>query len=104
MKKEEKASRVKKAAYPLSLILTAGLCAYVLVPGFKQLDRVHVQIDELRRTESEKRLYNEALKQEIGSMYTSEGIERAARRHLRLARPDEVIVVFESPQENKSAE
>lgn len=104
MKKEEKASGVKRAAYPLSLILTAGLCAYVLVPGFKQLDTVHVQIDELRRTEGEKRLYNEALKQEIASMYTSEGIERAARRHLRLARPDEVIVVFESPQQNKSAE
>jgi len=104
MKEEERPSSVKKAAYPLSLILTAGLCAYLLVPGFKQLDKVQAQIDELRGIESEKRLHNEALKEEIGSMYTSEGIERAARRHLRLAKPDEVIVVFESPQESKSAE
>lgn len=104
MKKKERQSRAKKAAYPLSLVLTVGVCAYVLVPGFKELEKVRDRIVELRRVAQEKNSYNQALREDIKSMHTSEGIERAARRHLRLAKPDEVIVVFHSPENGDSAE
>jgi cell division protein FtsB len=103
-KKEKKPSRLKKVAYSLSLALVFGMCAYVLLPGFSRLEKVRTQIAELRRTYDEKQLHNETLKVEIESMYTSEGIERAARQHLRLAKPDEVVVVFVPSGDRSSAE
>jgi len=103
-KKKEKPSRVKKAIYPLSLVLMAGVCVYVLLPGFKELEGVRAQIAELRQIACEKSLDNEALRKEIESMDTAEGIERAARRHLRLARPGELLIIFETPENETSTE
>ncbi len=103
-KKEEKPNRARKAVYPLSLILLLGVSAYVLAPGFQELDQVRAQVKELRRKEGERKSHNEALRKEIESMHTSEGIEWAARRYLRLAKPDEVVIVFRSPEDNKAEE
>jgi cell division protein FtsB len=103
-KKKENRGRLKKAVYPLSLVFVVGACAYVLLPGFRELDGVRATLRRLNRLEREKKQHNEALKQEIASMHTSDGIERAARQYLRLAKPDEVIVVFRSSEEEKPTE
>jgi len=103
-KKEKRPSRLRKAIYPLTVILVVGVCAYTLLPGFEELEKVHARIGRLRQISREKESRNEALKNEIASMHTSEGIELAARRHLRLARPDEVIVIFQSPEEGNATE
>jgi cell division protein FtsB len=103
-KKKERRSRLRKVSYPVSVALVMGACAYILLPGFRDLERVRQDAARLRRLEGVRESRNQALKREIASMKTSEGIERAARRHLRLAKPDEVIVVFQSPGEEVSTE
>jgi cell division protein FtsB len=99
-----KPNRLKKSVYPLSLALVTATCVYVLLPGFKELEGVRAQIADLRRVAREKSLGNESLKKEIESMDTPEGVERAARQHLRLAGPGELLIVFETPENAVSAE
>lgn len=103
-KKQKKRSKLRKFYCPGSLIVVTGACVYLLVPGFRELQSVRARMAKLEHVQRERKAGNEALKKEIASMKTSEGIERAARRHLRLARPDEVIVRFQPPEEGKSRE
>jgi len=103
-KGKKKRSRLRKFFYPASLIAVGGMCLYVLVPGFRELESVRARKAELERVQQEKKSANEALKERIAKMNTSEGIEQAARKHLQLAEPDEVIVSFESPEEEKPTE
>lgn len=103
-KKKDKPNRLKKAVYPLSVILVSGACVYVLLPGFKELEGVRAQIAELRQVAEEKNLDNEALRKDIESMDTAEGIERAARHYLRLARPGELLIIFQPPGNETSTE
>ncbi len=103
-KKQEKPNRLKRAVYPMSLALVTGLSVYVLLPGFRDLEGVRAQIAELRRSAREESLSNEALRKEIESMDTAEGVERAARQHLRLARPGEMLIIFETPKGTVSVE
>ncbi len=103
-KETEKRGRLRRFFYPGSVIAVTGVCAYVLVPGFREVESVRARLAELERVRVEKRSSNEVLKKEIAGMQTAEGIELAARRHLRLAKPEEVIVVFESPREETSTE
>jgi cell division protein FtsB len=103
-REKEKRSRLRKVFYPAMVMAVAGVCAYILVPGFRELESVRSRVAELERVLLSSKSRNEALRREIASMDTPEGIERAARRHLRLAKPDEVIVRFESPEKAETAE
>ena len=103
-KGKKKPSRLRKFLYPVSLIAVVGVCAYVLVPGFRELESVRSRKAELEGVQQEKKSANQALKREIARMNTSEGIEEAARKYLQLAKPDEVVVSFESPEEGKPTE
>lgn len=103
-KEKKKRSKLRKCIYPASVFAVIAVCAYVLVPGFRELDGVRARIVEMERSKQQQESRNASLKKEIASMDTSEGIERAARRHLRVAMPDEVIVRFQSPEEEKSTE
>ncbi len=103
-KKEEKPSRLKSFVYPISVVVLLAVCGYVLMPGFGELEKVRAQLRELSQVAREKEGSNEQLRREIESMETSEGIELAARRYLRLAKPDEVIVVFSPAQRDDPTE
>ncbi|MDP2897156.1 MAG: septum formation initiator family protein [bacterium] len=100
----EKPSRLMRVVYPLTLALIAAGCVYALMPGFRELEDVRAQMANLRQTLTAKSLANEALSKEIESMDTAEGVERAARRYLRWARPDEVLVLFEPPSGETTTE
>jgi len=100
MKKNEKRGRLRKLLYPAGIAALVVFCGYILFPGFRDLETVRSKIAELERIHREKELRNDTLREEIAKMRAPEGIERAARRHLRLVRPDEVIVVFR-PEEGK---
>ena len=103
-KKEKKRSKLLKLFYPASVLAVTLACAYVLVPGFRELASVRGQVAALERAYQEKIAANASLKEEIASMNTAEGTEQAARRYLRAAKPDEVIVVFKPPADENSTE
>jgi cell division protein FtsB len=103
-KKKKKRSKLLKFFYPASVLAVMLACAYVLVPGFRELASVRAQVAALERAYQEKSAANASLKKEIASMNTAEGIERAARRYLRAAKPDEVIFVFKPPHDENSTE
>ncbi len=99
-KKKKKRSKLRKFVYPAIVVVVMGACAYVLLPGFRELESVRARVGELERVSEEKKTANEILEKEIASMSTSEGIGRAARQHLHVAKPDELIVRF-GPAEGK---
>ena len=103
-KEKKKRRTLTKFVYPASVVAVIGVCAYVLVPGFRDLESVRARVADLERVRQQKESRNQALTKEIASMNTPEGIERAARRHLRLARPGELIVHWLSPGEEESTE
>jgi cell division protein FtsB len=103
-KKKKKKSKLGKFLYPASVIAVTAVCAYVLFPGFRELEDVRARVVELERAHQGKLADNDALKREVASMSTPEGIERAARRFLGAAKPDEIIFRFKPPAERRHVE
>jgi cell division protein FtsB len=102
--KKKKRSELRKFVYPAIVVVLMAVCAYLLLPGFRELDSVRARVGELERVSDEKKAANEILEKEIASMSTSEGIERAARQHLHVAKSDELIVRFGSAEAKEQTE
>jgi cell division protein FtsB len=78
-------------------IAIAVACFFValLIPGLRSLHERRLEIQQLRQEVEAARQRVEDRRREIQELGTDEGIERAAREELHLAKPGEVVFVFE---------
>jgi cell division protein FtsB len=78
----------------LALIITA--VSFLLEDGFSKVASLRRGVEQQGRTNTKLSEEIEGLKREVGGLQSDPRVvERAARSELGMARPDEMIVIFE---------
>ena len=95
MNNKKTPSRTTRFVEAAIAITVAGLFVALLVPGIRRLHERQQEIQDLREAVKAARERVEDRRRQIQELGTDEGIERAAREELHLAKPGEKIFVFE---------
>lgn len=95
MNNKKTLSRGARVAFPLIVAATVCLCAAVLVPGLRGLNRLQAEIEARRAAKAAAEARRFQSQREIEELKTDVGIERVARDELYLVRPGERVIVFE---------
>ena len=88
--------RSTTSLYILLFALAAAIVSFVADDGFTKLSVLNRNLDQQRRTNEKLEAKVTALREHVkGLQVNPRTIEKAARSELGMARPNEVIVVFE---------
>lgn len=88
--------RSTTSLYILLFALAAAIVSFVADDGFTKLSVLNRNLDQQRRTNEKLETKVTALREHVkGLQVNPRTIEKAARSELGMARPNEVIVVFE---------
>ncbi len=88
--------RSTTSLYILLFALAAAIVSFVADDGFTKLSVLNRNLDQQRRTNEKLETKVTALREQVkGLQVNPRTIEKAARSELGMARPNEVIVVFE---------
>jgi len=88
--------RSTTSLYILLFALAAAIVSFVADDGFTKLSVLNRNLDQQRRTNEKLETKVKALREHVkGLQVNPRTIEKAARSELGMARPNEVIVVFE---------
>jgi cell division protein FtsB len=91
-----RAMRSTTSLYILLFALAAAIVSFVADDGFTKLSVLNRNLDQQRRTNEKLETKVTALREHVkGLQVNPRTIEKAARSELGMARPNEVIVVFE---------
>jgi len=91
----------------LSIVLVLIFSLYVLfgANGILQVQKLKKQKVDMDRKVQSLSLENENLKEEINRLESDKKyLEKVVRERLRLVKPDETIIRFQAPPENKSGD
>lgn len=86
----------------VGLLLVAGLMILALwyLPLIRQNERLRRQVIQLDEEIQKQEAVARQTRESIDSMRDPKVVERLARQNMGLARPDETVVIFESPATN----
>jgi cell division protein FtsB len=95
-----------RATAPL-LILALALCAaafsFLSDDGFSRLTSLSNSLEQQRRSNDRLEENVQALKRQVlGLQNDSRTVEKAARSELGMARPDELVVIFEKKEQARA--
>ena len=87
----------------LALALCAAAFSFLSDDGFSRLASLSTSLDQQRRSNDHLEENVEALKRQVlGLQNDPRTVEKAARSELGMARPDELVVIFEKKEQSRA--